>query len=986
MSNSQEALRSASESKQELLHKIHEAEDKQRQLREVEGMLEEDYRSNLEQMTEYVAWQEELDNCNDHLRSKNPACYDKLYNEIDNMQTQEVNEARARGIQEELSVKKETQEQRQFELLELLKAYEAEEDQRKYYNDMCQLVLEDIFKREKTLFYLFHRSYHTYRQKYNLKKLFAYLKLFDLNLQALQEEPKSSRAVLLEYHYLMLEEIETVLKHLQDCRNIQGTVAVLEKKSSKESGSRAVLDTLHNELVVKNSLLKEKLISLNQRKEALYEQSSDFENTQQLLKDHKTMSFAKIWSDNREEIEASQCGREMQLTLLTLSQKKRENYQAYFELSSTLAAKQSQLEAQANQIQQRRQDLATVQLKTDELEKELNDISEQDLCLRSQQKHLQEAYSQLSQQEHERKHPNSIPSHSGSFKKVAFQFGDNCLTKIQQSELGDDTQTARANFEKRKAQICEIKTMTKKLKSQCESCSQRLHEIKEQQINTLNMLAEYEVKLVVLSKGLMEILESEKATGQQLESCLHEQKHTEGPLQSIADDLCRSLQMYKVDISKAVCHIIDRVLLMKYKQNGEIPPSHKLDLEHIFRKLEQELEAINESEIHQITTTEDLIADKKQSIKDKEDLVEALDDQLRSLLQFNDLTDSVLPDKASTSIFTICTSSSSKKGRSTSTNIGAHNHSSVLDLRELNGSSFSGTKRVQASLDMEIKSGFPVRRVKPRERNKSFHSNMDFISPLDQHSASESDFNHCGSTDMSSNRSFPRMQSMAHLSQHQSTLNSTMLMNTTLASNSTNIMKSPSVAQTNLTNQSSVFDYSNSNKKVKMTSNPSTAAKRLDVDSYLCSTSKEDVDKATEVMQGGVLLLKKFASNKGLSVNGSNTSVNSARTRRASSAAKSCENGEPEGYGRRVIKINRMNKTLEIYKFKQGSDKTTLEYFFEFRQVTKPLLSSSHWQPAQEDQEPEEQGEPETDDIQWKYVGSRALPRNTVALWHRRSE
>ena len=107
-------------------------------------------------MTEYVAWQEDLENCNEQLRAKNPAYYDRLNEEVDNIHAQEVIDSRTRELQEILFQSKEEHQLKQSELMELVKVLDGNESQCKCYDDMCLLILEDIFKREKTLFYLFH--------------------------------------------------------------------------------------------------------------------------------------------------------------------------------------------------------------------------------------------------------------------------------------------------------------------------------------------------------------------------------------------------------------------------------------------------------------------------------------------------------------------------------------------------------------------------------------------------------------------------------------------------------------------------------------------------------------------------------------------------------------------------------------------------------------------------------------------------------------
>ena len=152
---------------------------------------------------------------------------------------------------------------------------------------------------------------------------------------------------------------ETVLKHLQDCRNIQSTLATLEKKT-KDTSARNFFEALHNELSVKKLHLKETLSSIAERKDSLCEQSSGFDNTHQLLNDHKRVTFGEVWSRVSNEIEGSQCGREMQLTLLTLAQKKRENYQAYFDLKSTIVTQQIESEGHSRAIEQQKQHLAAL--------------------------------------------------------------------------------------------------------------------------------------------------------------------------------------------------------------------------------------------------------------------------------------------------------------------------------------------------------------------------------------------------------------------------------------------------------------------------------------------------------------------------------------------------------------------------------------------------------------------------------------------------
>ena len=488
--------------------------------------------------------------------------------------------------------------------------------------------------------------------------------------------------------------------------------------------------------------------------------------------------------------------------------------------------------------------------------------------------------------------------------------------KFRRALLTRKLQTAYVNLNKKKAQITEIRRMSQKLESQRSSCSQRIEKIKEQQSSTSNVLAEYDVKTSVLNRELMELLESEKVIANETEESLRKHENsTEEPFGSLILNLIESLQVYKVAVSKGICHIIDRILLKNFKMGHEITSSYGLELQCSFKKLQQELEAISEYEIYQITKTEELIADKKFCIKDKQALIKSVEEQQRSMPQLMNLTDTVLAERTNISIRARPNQSSSKKGHNTSLNLDAINPVSSVHTRTASNSSITSARRIKATLKMDVKPSFPERRVKPRDRTKSFHGNFDLLSSGDQHSVSESDFNHCGSTDVSSSRSIKRMQSMAHLSHHHSMINSSAVTNITLASSSTSMMKSPSVAHIDLSNRNSIFDCPESEQKNKLPNQSST--KRFDVESHLCSTQKDDIDKASRVMENGVLLLKKFSSNNGLSVTRGATVANSGRKGKAGDISKYGDGSEPKGYGRRVIKVNKMNRTLEIYKFKQ---------------------------------------------------------------------
>jgi hypothetical protein len=66
-----------------LFHKLETAEEKLQQLREVTGMIEEDFRSRVESSTECIVLHEEMENLLDSLQLKNPECFELIKQDVD---------------------------------------------------------------------------------------------------------------------------------------------------------------------------------------------------------------------------------------------------------------------------------------------------------------------------------------------------------------------------------------------------------------------------------------------------------------------------------------------------------------------------------------------------------------------------------------------------------------------------------------------------------------------------------------------------------------------------------------------------------------------------------------------------------------------------------------------------------------------------------------------------------------------------------------
>lgn len=919
-----------------LVYKVFEAGDRHEQLRETTAMLEEDFHSNVEQLTEYVAWQEDLESYFDHLRWKNPEYFDKLQAEIANAEKQMNLMCKIKELETVLSNKKEEYQQKQIDQLDLMKLQEDENNHYNCYTQMKDLILEDIFKREKTLFFIFYKNYHQLRKQYDLHQLFAFLKLFDLNLQALQQECDESTNILMEYHYIMLEEIEEVVSYIQDTQNLENTLSTLQMKSEGQQQQHPVLQTIHNQGIFRKVQMKERLAKIQEQKTKLYSGAADFQNAQDLLRDHKNLSLIDICQELSSRLGSQQPFlKEMFTNLFALAQKKKENYQAFFDLKNSIEEKSKQLASMQSKIQVQKKELETLKTQVLEEETKIAEMNDQLSVLKNKQKEIEELYTELSKKEREKIYSNYLVDSDGYFKKVKFQFGDNYLTKIQQSVLDDFTNVSQKDFSKKKAQIAEINFILKKLEKQQESCNYQIeHVIPKEYEQMKATLAEYEARIGVLNKELLEQLFEERELVDSLEKSVQEdvlcfREDLKQLLESIFDDV----QNYKTNVLHCICQVINQILLPNPKLEGQqITPARRRELESVFHKLQRELDNITEAELQQVNVFEEKMQQVKAEMAEREENIKKIEEQLKSTRRMYNITGSVLKEKTNTLNTmgtTLSSASNLNKSGDTSLTLGSFAQGSVASgCRTANSSPFARSeRRNEKGPSTDCKTNFPGSLIKPRDRSKPLRSPYDYLSPKESCLSSEVNTHRHGvSTDMSSSRSFPRVQSIATLQQQQSVMSSFGGMSSNMS-----LTKSPSMAGIGSSNRSMMIDAQDTYDN--RTNFQTNAPKKFDLESYLCSQEKEFIEKSIKVLEEGVTLFKKFASNNGLAIKSIDPTTPGHK--RGNSASKGALDIEPKGYGKRVMKLNKINKTIEIYKFKQFSDKKTLEYYYDFKYINK---------------------------------------------------
>ena len=932
----EEKLKSIDDRKRILIHQKYDAEDRCKQFKETKMMLTEDFHSNVQQLTECVTLQEDLENYVAQLHARNPEFIEKLKKEIRNAEEQIILFYQLKEEEGNLFAKQDVQQEKQLDHYELLKKYDEEQQQYSRYDQMKILILEDIFKREKTLFYYFYKSFHSYRQQYSLQQLFGYLKLFDINLQALQQESQQSVDLLMKYHFLMLEEISEVLKFQRDTENLETAIAQLRQKA-KDREEYNMIKSLQNEGLVRRNQLKECNAKIQDQKNQLYSDSQAFPNVQELLNNSVTISFVEVWQEINRNVDNSELIDDMLMNLLTISQQKRENYQAFFDLVKSLGIKQGQLSEWQKQLETQKEELDILQMEIFQQETQISETHKKIEHLQLEQRSIEESYTQISLKERERMYSSYLVDNNDHFKKIKFQFGRNYFTKVQQKVLDDFTNVANMNFSKRKAQFAEIYFTLRGLEKKCESYNHRIIHISNELKQAESSLAEHQRKIESLNQELIDLLKQEKELGNMSgrnsqSRCRFFEKDSEKLFVRLSDNI----QEYKMKISQLIHQLVSEVIIFRGKLN-KIQDQQEIASE--FERLIRDIREINDQELKQITSLHCELKRVQAVIIEKQEKLQALSETLSFHGKKGSITESILKEKTNLMhVFGVMDSSECniQRNHDKSLNMKAEGYNSITsraqESRTASNSPFTKENRRRDKLhNTDSKSAFPESLVKPRTRNKSSISHYHSLSQKDLSTSSEINMQQpLSSTDLSSNRSLRRDNSSLLYHPNSARISANLARST---SNYNSQSKSPNRSQLSFRNPSFIMDIQEMNDENTQINYKPATTRKLDLEDILSSQDPKYIEKSIAALEEGIVLFKKFASNNGLALKPAGT--DSKGHKRNNSTSKGVVETEPKGYGKRLLKINRVTKTLEIYKAKPGSDRVALEYYYEFKTLSK---------------------------------------------------
>ena len=976
---SEESLHTLGNEKNLLLHKIYELEDKFNQYREIKNMIREDYYSHVELITECVVIHEELENHIEFMKLKYSDCYDDIMKDI------EITEGLAK-LDVEIRTEEGTHNQLSIQMNELSKELNILEE--KFVNDsrelenlkeMENIIRQEILSPEKSIYFKIKENSIVVQQllinpNQPLNNLFTFLKVFAISNEINSVELNKNINQIIEFQSKLVKDIIEIIQLRHDYDNIEKTFMQLQSKlsistlqidlentiasnnsSNNNSLIQGISTTKSNESFISNmssitlptsrdnkkflnTLQKEminkklQLVELSKKQETTtknffnsIDRSSSNQVFYQIIKENTQLNLLDILKTLQNF--------KIENMLLSLLNARRELYDSSLNITTELAQKcedfqfiNKQFTSLQSQYNEKSQEITVIV-------QSLDFKTQRTIELRSIQEEIQKNYKSALVKESEKIYQNYLQDHNKYLRKIKFQFGKTYITKLQKNILSDLDDANSTTIVKRKTEIYEIKRIISKMESIRASKTHKIeNELKKNFHNTDQCLKESEAKLEFLNKDLLEVLEKGRKFNEELEKNLSTHKFNFGESKTINDssrlltpiassassintqnggnryenllsNIFATIQLYKTTISQSLCNIIDRVLVLKLKNSSsaeKLTVSQQVELQETIKKLQSELTNLNDIDYQSLDQYERDLKLCEETLKDKQIKLTTLRDDITNNKKISEAQDNALKDR--TTILNEIQSHHSEV--STTLN------SPAYDPHKFNIKSLSSSKSSAKLFKETPKYGTVTLDIKD---NRSFHLNIDHIT---NKNAQDISHNLQLNDPSSTARSMLRTQSTANFTSSTSSVSQVIL---SAKSAGQNISDRSSIISGNISeNNRGITSKTPSRGSFITNENKPPTANR-----FLILTDKIKLDDLSKEFEVGIPIYKKFSSSAAFGIK-----TDSIKT--IEQVIKS--------YGKRIIKLNKSLKTIDIMKISLPLSRYSAEYSYEWRSIKKVFV------------------------------------------------
>jgi len=624
-----------------MIHKMETAEEKLNQARETQHMIEEDFNSRVVSTTECIFLQEETENIIEGLKMKYHQWFDAVQQEIEICEQLEKIEKDIESKENNLAkaFKEYNENQMKFDIVQ--DQYREMNRILENIDETCKSLLQEICKPEMSMAEklrdAFRRIPITNEEVFS--RLESFFSVFDLNTGTDYVNNPELCSLVINYQIDVLDEALFILKAKKDISNLESTLLKLHSKSpdsDQRTESPIVIKSLQGELVNKKLALTQRAAHFDTKKKKSLKQLSDHEEIYNILSPHSEQSFFEVNKRITAILDPSSNQKVEQILLILLNSAK-DTYNSYYGFKDSRSKVLEKVNQLNDDLTTQNEKLETAKAQLEAAQQELEILKKDEEALKKKQAEIKENF-----ESNYVKTPSKTPR-KGDGEQEAPKLHSRAPSTASLQSLTPRKEGKQFNaFNKLKREIMNAFDTIKRAEATRALNTQTMEEdLKPNFEKARHQVAEYNSKLAFLNKEMINLIEKELEYFKNFDKQIYEllQNSSSEEELSILNKVYVQIQEYLRHLSDLMCTIIEKsVLEDKPEKTFSIQRSEVYQLIH--NHLDR-LHILCEVDGRRLNEFELELSSKK-DLKEKEQKLAYIQDQIQKSKHFYEVTDQLL--------------------------------------------------------------------------------------------------------------------------------------------------------------------------------------------------------------------------------------------------------------------------------------------------------------------------------------------------------